>query len=96
VGPFFLATAAVYFIGGLVPNGYVRFIATYLMLAGILAVTVDSIVLSRQVSRTVAEKYPNSTVRVRMYSVQRALLPARWRMPRPRVTRGGNRRPDRT
>jgi hypothetical protein len=96
VGPFFLATAAVYFVGGLVPNGYVRFVATYLMLAGILAVTVDSVVLSRQVSRAVAEKYPNSAVRVRMYSVQRALLPARWRMPRPRVTRGGNRRPDRT
>ncbi|WP_239310267.1 DUF3043 domain-containing protein [Frankia sp. Cj3] len=90
VGPFFLVAAAVYFVGGLVPNVYVRLIATYLMLLGILAVAVDSIVLSRQVSRRVAEKYPASTVRVRAYSVQRALLPARWRMPRPHLTRVGN------
>ncbi|WP_322754635.1 DUF3043 domain-containing protein [Frankia sp. Cas3] len=90
VGPFFLAAAAVYFVGGLVPNVYIRLIATYLMLLGILAVAVDSIVLSRQVSRRVGEKYPDSPVKVRAYSVQRALLPARWRMPRPRVTRAGS------
>ncbi|WP_322762928.1 DUF3043 domain-containing protein [Frankia sp. Cr2] len=92
VGPFFLAAAALYFVGGLVPNEYIRLIATYLMLLGILAVAVDSIVLSRQVSRKVAEKYPDSSVKVRAYSIQRALLPARWRMPRPRVTRAGNSR----
>ncbi|WP_131747486.1 DUF3043 domain-containing protein [Frankia sp. Cppng1_Ct_nod] len=92
LGPFFLATAAVYFVGGLVPNGYVRLVATYLMLLGILAVVVDSIVLSRQVSRRVADKHPGSPVKVRAYSVQRALLPGRWRMPRPQVSRTGGRR----
>ncbi|WP_083473246.1 DUF3043 domain-containing protein [Frankia sp. R43] len=87
IGPIFLAVALVYFIGGLVPNSYVRLTATYLMLVGIIAVVVDSIVLARQVSRRVAEKYPDSRVKVRAYSAQRALLPRRWRMPRPRVSR---------
>lgn len=88
IGPFFLLVAAVYFVGGVVPNAYVRLIATYLMLVGILAVVVDSIVLARQVTARVAEKYPNSRLRVRAYAAQRALLPRRWRMPRPRVGRG--------
>lgn len=87
IGPIFLGAAAVYFVGGLVPNEYVRLAATYLMLLGIVAVVVDSIVLGRQVSRRVAEKYPDSRVRVRAYAAQRALLPRRWRMPRPRVSR---------
>jgi hypothetical protein len=88
VGPFFLLTAAVYFVGGLVPNGLVRVIAAYLMLAGILAVVVDSIILSRQVMKRVREAYPDSTLKVRAYAVQRALMPRRWRLPRPRTPRG--------
>ncbi|WP_131787026.1 DUF3043 domain-containing protein [Protofrankia symbiont of Coriaria ruscifolia] len=89
VGPFFLAAAALYFVGGIVPNTYVRLITTCLMLLGILAVVADSLVLVRRVGRRVTERYPDSHVKVRAYSVQRALLPARWRMPRPRVTRAG-------
>lgn len=87
VGPYFLIAAALYFVGGLVPNPYVRIAATYLMLVGIVAVVVDSLVLARQVSRRVAEKYPDSRVKVRAYAAQRALLPRRWRLPRPRVSR---------
>ncbi|OAA28312.1 Protein of unknown function (DUF3043) [Frankia sp. EI5c] len=87
IGPVFLGAAVVYFVGGLVPNSYVRTAASVLMLFGIIAVVVDSIVLGRQVSRKVAEKYPDSRVRVRAYAAQRALLPRRWRMPRPRVSR---------
>jgi hypothetical protein len=88
VGPFFLIVAAVYFVGGVIPNIYVRVGATYLMLVGILAVIVDTLVLTRQVTNRVAAKYPDSRVRVRAYAAQRALLPRRWRMPRPRISRG--------
>jgi len=87
VGPFFLLVAVVYFIGGLMPLGIIRLAATVAMLLGIVAVVVDSIVLSVQVSRRVAERYPDSRVRVRAYAAQRALLPRRWRLPRPRVSR---------
>ncbi|CAO5174082.1 DUF3043 domain-containing protein [Frankia sp. AiPs1] len=87
VGPFFLIAAVLYFVGGLVPIGTVRFAATILMLAGIVAVVVDSIVLSWQVSKRITERYPDSRVRVRAYAAQRALLPRRWRLPRPRVSR---------
>jgi hypothetical protein len=90
VGPFFLLVAAVYFVGSVFPGTYVRLAAIYLMLLGILAVVVDSLVLARQVTRRVAEKYPDSKVRVRAYAAQRALLPRRWRMPKPRVDRHGS------
>ncbi|WP_163553144.1 DUF3043 domain-containing protein [Candidatus Frankia alpina] len=91
VGPFFLVAAVVYFVGGLIPNGAVRLAATLLMLIGIIAVVIDSIVLSWQVSRKVAERYPDSRVRVPAYAAQRALLPRRWRLPRPRVSRADSR-----
>ena len=90
IGPFFLLVAAIYFVGGLMPNDYVKLVATYLMLLGILAVVVDSIVLSRQVTKQVVAKYPDSRVKVRAYAAQRALLPRRWRMPKPRVDRHGD------
>ena len=35
-------------------------------------------------TRQVREKYPNTTVKVKGYVGQRALMPARWRQPRPR------------
>jgi hypothetical protein len=91
IGPLFLIAAAIYFIGGIVPNDYVRMVATYVMLLGILAVVVDAVVLSRQVGTRVAERYPDSRVRVRVYSIQRSLLPRRWRLPRPRVSRADQR-----
>ncbi|MCM3886909.1 DUF3043 domain-containing protein [Frankia sp. R82] len=87
VGPFFLIAAVIYFVGGLVPVGAVRLAATILMLVGIVAVVVDSLLLSWQASRRVTARYPDSRVRVRAYAAQRALLPRRWRLPRPRVSR---------
>ncbi|MCK9925208.1 DUF3043 domain-containing protein [Frankia sp. AgPm24] len=87
VGPFFLIAAVIYFVGGLIPVGAIRLAATLLMLVGIVAVVVDSVLLSWQASKRVAARYPDSRVRVRAYAAQRALLPRRWRLPRPRVSR---------
>ncbi len=42
------------------------------------------ILVARQVTRKVPEKYPNTSVKVKGYAGQRALMPARWRQPRPR------------
>lgn len=87
LGPLFLVAALIYFVGGIVPNAWVRVIAAYVMLLGLLAVAVDSVILARQVTGRVREAYPDSRVRVRAYAVQRALMPRRWRLPRPRVSR---------
>jgi hypothetical protein len=88
VGPMFLAVAALYFIGGLIRVDYVRAVVTVLMIAGILCVIVDSVFLAFLVTRRVHERYPDSTAKIRLYAAQRALLPRRWRLPRPRVERG--------
>jgi hypothetical protein len=88
IGPLFLLVAALYFIGGIIPVNYLRAVVTALMIAGILCVVVDSVFLSVLVTRRVRERYPESTARVRLYAAQRALLPRRWRLPRPRVERG--------
>jgi|GEM_PF-120953 len=86
-GSFFLVAIVVYFIGGIVPNGYIRLVATYIMILGIAAVAVDGFFLARKVSKAVQAKYPDSRVKVRAYAVQRSLVPRRWRMPPPRVSR---------
>lgn len=94
-GPFFLVAAAIYFVGTLVPIAAVQFLSLFVMLTGLLAVIIDAFVLSRRVGRAVAAAYPDSRVRVRMYAVQRSLLPRRWRLPRPRLSRD-DLPPDRT
>ncbi|WP_051467646.1 MULTISPECIES: DUF3043 domain-containing protein [Pseudofrankia] len=87
-GSFFLVAIVVYFIGGIVPNGYIRLVAVYVMIVGIAAVAIDGFFLVRKVSRAVQERYPDSRVKVKVYAVQRSLVPRRWRMPPPRVARG--------
>ncbi|MDT3446113.1 MULTISPECIES: DUF3043 domain-containing protein [unclassified Pseudofrankia] len=87
-GSLFLFAIVVYFVGGIVPNGYVRLVAVYVMILGIAAVVIDGFFLARKVSKAVQERYPDSRVKVRAYAVQRSLVPRRWRMPPPRVSRG--------
>jgi hypothetical protein len=87
IGPLFLVAAGVYFLGVVVPSSGVRLITTVVMLAGMIAVVGDSLLLSVLVTRRVEQAYPGSRVRVRAYAAQRALLPRRWRLPKPRVSR---------
>ncbi|MBL7500678.1 DUF3043 domain-containing protein [Frankia sp. CNm7] len=86
-GTFFLFAIAFYLVGGIVPNSYVRLVAVYVMLLGLLAVAVDGFFLSRKVSKAIEERYPDSRVKVRLYAIQRSLVPRRWRTPPPRVSR---------
>ena len=60
-----------------------------------LAAVVDSIIFGRQLARLVAERFPKGdgsglSVKPRplgFYAFNRACLPRRWRVPRPRVKR---------
>jgi hypothetical protein len=88
VGPYFMLAALLYFLVGLVRVPVLLVAVALLMLIAIVAVIVDSVLLTRMVHRRVAERFPDSRVKVKAYAVQRALMPGRWRMPRPRVRVG--------
>ncbi len=67
-----------------------------ILLVAILAAVADSVIFGRQLSRKVAEKFPKGdssglSTKPRglgFYAFNRACLPRRWRVPRPRVGRG--------
>ncbi len=87
VGPLFLVILAVNLLGGLVPVPALQRTVYFAMLAGFAILVVDSVLLARQVRRAVRARYPDSTAKLGRYAAQRALMPGRWRMPRPRVSR---------
>lgn len=88
-GPVFLFLLVLNFASSVVRSVDVRIFLTYLLMVGLLVFVLDGLLLSRTVSAAVQEKHPNSRVPVKLYSVQRALLPGRFRMPRPRVEVAG-------
>jgi hypothetical protein len=88
-GPVFLFLLVLNFASSIVQNVDVRIILTYLLMAGLLAFVLDALLLSRSVTAAVQEKHPNSKTAVKLYSVQRSLLPGRFRMPRSRVETAG-------
>ncbi len=67
-----------------------------IMLFAIAAAVIDSIVLGKQISRRVAEKFPNGDpadnptrgFSLGYYAFNRAMLPRRFRAPRARVRTG--------
>lgn len=89
IGPLFLVILALNLLGGLVPVPVVQRTVYFAMIAAFVLLVIDSVLLARQVQREVRERYPDSTAKVGRYAAQRALMPARWRMPRPRVSRKG-------
>jgi hypothetical protein len=85
-GSLVLPALVIYIIGGLMPVAYVRLGAIYLMIVVIAGVLLDSFIVSRKVGNEVAQRYPDSRVKVKMYAVQRAMIIRKWRMPKPRVS----------
>lgn len=88
LGPVFLVILAINLLGGLVPVPALQRTVYFAMLAAFVLLVVDSVLIARQVRRAVHARYPDSHAKVGLYAAQRALMPARWRMPRPRVSRG--------
>jgi hypothetical protein len=84
VGPLLLGVIVVAYFLGLAPVAGLKQVAFYLLPLCLIGIVADSVICARKVSRLVHEKYPNSTVKVKGYVGQRALMPARWRQPRPR------------
>lgn len=84
LGPPLLAIIVVAYFIGIAPVAGLKVAAFYLLPLCLIGIVGDSIFIARSVSRQIHEKYPNSTVKVRGYVAQRAILPARWRQPRPR------------
>jgi Protein of unknown function (DUF3043) len=90
VGGLFLAVAGVALIGTVVPNLAVRAYATFLLFGYFLVLVVDSVVLGRKISRTVADRFPQEkrSRGVVWYGISRATMVRRWRFPKPEVPVG--------
>jgi hypothetical protein len=85
-----LAAYALLFLNFLVKGNYL--ILTLMITIVFVAIT-DGFVLAFQVKRAVRREFPDSREKVRLYAVQRAVMPRRMRLPRPGVgTPGTSRR----
>jgi hypothetical protein len=83
-GPVFLFLLLLNFASSLVQSLGIRILLTYVLMLALIVFVIDAFFLARRVSAAVQERYPGSSVPVKVYSIQRALLPGRFRMPRPR------------
>ena len=93
VGSFFLAIAAVALIGTIVPSIVIRNYASFLLFGFFLVMIVDSVVLSRRIKRTVAERFPKGDHKTRglvWYGISRSTMIRRWRFPKPDVPLGAD------
>jgi hypothetical protein len=83
-GPIFLVLLLLNFASGLVPAAGVRYVFTLVLMLALVVFVIDGVFVSRAVTTAVHKRYPGSRVPVKMYAIQRAILPGRFRMPRPR------------
>jgi hypothetical protein len=85
-GPFFLIAAILYFLAPVTQTTAVIVACRYLLLLTLTAVVVDSFMISRTVTQRVKQEVTGQHASVRMYAIARALLPHRFRNPRPSVS----------
>jgi hypothetical protein len=86
VGSFFLVIAGVALIGTVVPNLTVRGYASFLLFAFFLLLIVDSVVLSRRITKVVTQRFPGTRTRgLAWYGISRSTMIRRWRFPKPDV-----------
>ena len=91
VGSFFLVIAGVALIGTVVPNLAVRSYASFLLFGFFLLLIVDSVVLSRRITRAVEQRFPDAPRRgLSWYGISRATMIRRWRFPKPQVSIGAD------
>ena len=76
------------FGGGLVTNSGARFFVSAATFALFLVCAFDAVLLATRVSRRVRTELPGGATKVRLYAVQRAVLPRRFRLPGARVAVG--------
>jgi hypothetical protein len=86
LGTFFWMLIILFYIGSFVPNNTAHSVILYVMVVGLLAVFADCWYVAQKVSRAVAERYPDSRVKVKMYAAQRAVSPRWMRTPKARVS----------
>jgi hypothetical protein len=93
-----LPVAVLMFVVLLIPNVYIlQAYAPIVLLVVILAAVADAVVLGRQLSRRVQAEFPKGDGSglsakggaLGFYAFNRACLPRKWRVPRPKVARGG-------
>jgi Protein of unknown function (DUF3043) len=84
LGPPLLSLIVISYFAGIAPVSVLKVAAIYVLILSLIGIVADSFYVGRLVTRQIHEKYPNSTVKVKGYVAQRAILPARWRQPRPR------------
>jgi hypothetical protein len=93
VGSFFLAIAAVAFVGTIVPNLVVRGYASFVLMGYLILLLVDSVVLGRKIKRTVADRFPDGSVKTKgavWYGITRSTMIRKWRFPKPDVPVGAD------
>src|SRR4051795_819299 len=85
-GSLFLVVAGLVLVGYFVPNPAVQSYTVFVWFLFFLVIIVDSVFLSRRISKTVRRRFPDQPHRMKgliWYGVSRATMIRRWRFPKP-------------
>lgn len=90
-GSIFLVVAALVLVGYFIPSPAVQSYTVFVWFAFFLVIIADSFLLGRKIRKAVAQRFPNTSQRMRSlvwYGISRATMIRRWRLPRPQVALG--------